>query len=28
VHKDDRLWVTVIFESVSNPGTPLNMPRC
>jgi uncharacterized protein YkwD len=28
VHKADRLWVTVIFESVSNPGTPLNMPKC
>ena len=28
VHKNDRLWVTVIFESVSNPGTPLNMPNC
>jgi uncharacterized protein YkwD len=28
VNKDGRLWVTVIFESVSNPGTPLNMPNC
>ena len=28
VTKGDRLWVTVIFESVSNPGTPLNMPNC
>jgi len=28
VVKGDRLWVTVIFESVSNPGTPLKMPNC
>lgn len=26
--KDGRLWVTVIFEAVSNPGTSLRMPRC
>ena len=23
-----RLWVTVIFESRTNPGTPLRMPSC
>lgn len=23
-----RLWVTVIFESAKNPGTPLRMPSC
>lgn len=23
-----RLWVTVIFEAVTDPGTTLNMPRC
>jgi uncharacterized protein YkwD len=23
-----RMWVTVIFESVSNPGTTLPMPKC
>lgn len=23
-----RLWVTVIFEAETNPGTSLNMPRC
>lgn len=25
---DGRLWVTVIFEAQSNPGTSLAMPRC
>jgi uncharacterized protein YkwD len=28
LHRGDRLWVTVIFESVSNPGTNLRMPAC
>jgi uncharacterized protein YkwD len=23
-----RMWVTVIFEAVSNPGTTLPMPKC
>jgi uncharacterized protein YkwD len=23
-----RMWVTVIFEAVTDPGTTLNMPRC
>ena len=23
-----RLWVTVVFEAESNPGTTLRMPRC
>jgi uncharacterized protein YkwD len=23
-----RMWVTVIFESKANPGTPLKMPTC
>lgn len=23
-----RLWVTVVFEAESNPGTTLHMPRC
>jgi uncharacterized protein YkwD len=23
-----RMWVTVIFQSRSNPGTRLRMPRC
>jgi uncharacterized protein YkwD len=26
--KDGRMWVTVIFEASSNPGTPLKMPSC
>jgi hypothetical protein len=26
--KNGRLWVTVIFEAVSDPGTTLPMPRC
>ncbi|HEV3472696.1 MAG TPA: CAP domain-containing protein [Actinomycetota bacterium] len=25
---DGRLWVTVIFEAVTDPGTTLRMPRC
>ena len=25
---NDRMWVTIIFEAVTDPGTPLNMPRC
>ena len=24
----DRMWVTVIFEASTDPGTPLKMPRC
>lgn len=28
LHRNGRLWVTVIFESVSNPGTTLRMPHC
>ena len=24
----DRMWVTIIFEAVTDPGTPLRMPRC
>jgi uncharacterized protein YkwD len=24
----DRMWVTVVFESVRNPGTRLSMPSC
>lgn len=23
-----QMWVTVLFESTNNPGTPLRMPRC
>ncbi len=26
--KGGRLWVTVVFESVRNPGTRLRMPSC
>jgi len=26
--KNGRMWVTVIFEAVVDPGTPLRMPRC
>ena len=26
--RGDRLWVTVIFESATNPGTTLRMPSC
>lgn len=25
---NDRMWVTVIFEATTDPGTPLRMPRC
>jgi uncharacterized protein YkwD len=28
VEHGGRLWVTVIFESSNNPGTPLRMPSC
>jgi uncharacterized protein YkwD len=28
VTKDGRMWVTVIFEASTNPGTPLKMPSC
>lgn len=28
VKKDGRMWVTVIFEARSNPGTRLKMPSC
>lgn len=28
VRSGGRMWVTVIFESVSNPGTTLPMPKC
>lgn len=28
LRNDGRLWVTIIFEGVSNPGTPLRMPPC
>ena len=24
----DRMWVTVIFEALTDPGTSLSMPRC
>lgn len=23
-----RMWVTIIFEAMTDPGTPLRMPRC
>ena len=26
--KNGRMWVTVIFEAVTDPGTTLAMPRC
>ncbi len=26
--KDGRMWVTVIFEAASDPGTTLRMPTC
>ena len=26
--KNGRLWVTVVFEAATNPGTRLNMPSC
>lgn len=25
---DGRMWVTVIFEAITDPGTTLRMPRC
>ncbi len=28
VKKDGRMWVTIIFEAMTDPGTPLKMPRC
>lgn len=28
VESNGRMWVTVIFESKANPGTPLKMPTC
>lgn len=28
IQRGGRLWVTVIFESAKNPGTPLRMPSC
>ena len=28
LERGGRLWVTVIFESAKNPGTPLRMPSC
>jgi uncharacterized protein YkwD len=28
VKADGKLWVTVIFEAQTNPGTTLDMPRC
>lgn len=28
VRKDDQMWVTIIFEAVTNPGTTLSMPSC
>ena len=28
VESSGRMWVTVIFESKANPGTPLKMPTC
>lgn len=28
VRKNGRMWVTVIFEAETNPGTTLSMPRC
>ncbi|HWC14040.1 MAG TPA: CAP domain-containing protein [Actinomycetota bacterium] len=28
LRKDGRLWVTIIFEGVTDPGTPLWMPSC
>ncbi|MDQ3964444.1 MAG: CAP domain-containing protein [Actinomycetota bacterium] len=26
--KDGRMWVTVIFEAITDPGTTLRMPSC
>lgn len=28
IRKNGRLWVTIVFEAVSDPGTTLRMPRC
>ena len=28
IKADGKLWVTVIFEARTNPGTTLSMPRC
>lgn len=28
IKADGKLWVTVIFEAQTNPGTSLSMPRC
>jgi uncharacterized protein YkwD len=28
VERDGRMWVTVIFEAQTDPGTTLNMPNC
>lgn len=28
VRKNGRMWVTVIFEAQTDPGTTLSMPRC
>ncbi len=28
VKKGGRMWVTIIFEAVTNPGTTLPMPKC
>ncbi len=26
--KGDKLWVTIVFEAATDPGTTLRMPRC
>jgi uncharacterized protein YkwD len=26
--RGDRMWVTVLFEAATNPGTSLRMPTC
>jgi uncharacterized protein YkwD len=28
VVRNDRMWVTMIFEGRTDPGTTLQMPRC
>lgn len=28
IRKDGRMWVTVVFEARTNPGTRLSMPSC
>ena len=28
VNRDGRMWVTVLFEGLTDPGTNLRMPRC